>query len=731
LLRAAPAAAKSEEKALAERLAQYAVKVDRLKAEIQELEANYAREIDERDRLMLRKRFVEGREFFYELHDYRGAVEVFYGIVNHPLAGTLPNLNEAMFYLAEALFHVKSYSEAKAQYEKILQKGPSDFYPMSLMRLIEIAVVQRNYGEAERLYATLLTQFKEGEDGSLGRYIIGKSYYLRGDPAKALEILDSVPENGSYYATAQYYAAVLMVKQGNYREAVNRLRQLKKTLKGDVANKDELYSLTNLSLARIYYELNDFPQAMAHYTAVPENAPGCSDALYESIWVYITRNDYLLKAVDDERGVYEGILFDFAEFRDAVDAQEDQESLKGVSEQSNQLEGDLDQMKTMFNEIDAGLVHLQQDAINSFNKLVQAAPNSPVVPEAEILAGNIFAQAEDFKKAEEWFVRLKKKYEDFYATVAAVRPRLQPSDYVNMIASASASTTDGAPMAPSAAKGLPPEAAYWLAADKDVRRLFGLYESVSKERESIIKMRELAADVSRRLAALERGKEYPILREAHRLDMQSGADIQALQIEGLSLRRDAEALPSDSSVRQEVAAKTGSAEAAFPDWQNRLTALSGKIDQKKKERLAFFRRELATLRAPLDDYDRAVGGLLARAGNELATVAASEMADIERSAAEYAQKADLGIIDVAWRATRGSSREIKKMQQDMEKELREFKRLQRGAETPKAPAAGEEAAPEAPSTPSETPPTEPPPPPSETPPAGGSEPAPTGGGSGQ
>jgi hypothetical protein len=127
---------------------------------------------------------------------------------------------------------------------------------------------------------------------------------------------------------------------------------------------------------------------------------------------------------------------------------------------------------------------------------------------------------------------------------------------------------------------------------------------------------------------------------------------------------------------------------------------------KKQERLAYFRQEMLTLRAPIDDFDRVVSGLASRTGGALATVAYAEMADVERLVAEYAQKADLGIIDVAWRATRGSTREIKKIQQEMEKELRELRKSQPDSEPAPVETPPPEEQPSAPS--GEEPPPVPP-----------------------
>lgn len=680
--------AKDEGGPLVDHLNQLNAKIEQLQNEVADLETNFGREVDERERLMLQRSFVEGREFFYELHDYRGASEVFYGIVNHPLASSLPNYNAAIFYLADSLFQSGYYPEAKSQYERLIQKGPSDYYAMSLMRLIEIAVVQRNYSEAERLYSIMLSKFPEGEDGSLGRYIIGKSYYERGETAKAIEVFDSISEEGSFHATAQYYAAVLFIKQKNFQEAVNRLRRLKKELKHDVANKKAIFALTHLALARIYYEMNDFPQAMANYSAVPEDYQDYPEALYESIWVFITRNDYLLKAIEDERDSYENILFDFASFREAVDSQDDQESLSEVVAESDKLQADLDEMKGMFDEVDSSLARLQEEAIGSFNKLVQAAPNSPLVADAEILVGNIYSQVEDFKTAEQWFKRLKQKYEDFYASIEAAQPRLTGADYVGVVASASSSLSDGSPMSQASLRGLPEEIAFWLAVDPDVRKIFALYDAANNERQNVGKMREMIGDIEVKLRELEVGGEYPFYREANRRSLQYRSEIESLQVELLNLRNEAGQSP-DEAVRNHVQSGVGGQEGVLSNLQSRLGSLNVKIDAKKQERLNYFRQELAVLRQPLDEYDRASNALMASSGGTLATVAAAEMADIERTVAEYVQKADLGIIDVAWRSTRGSSREIRKLQHQMEEELHQLQRSQNPPESAPAPADSE------------------------------------------
>lgn len=684
----------AKDKPLRDQYEQFNTRVETLRTDVDKMLGNLTHEIDERDRLMLRRRFVEGREFFYELHDYRGATEVFYSIVNHPLAGTLPNEVEAMFYLAESLFRSGFLREAEMQYQQVMVKGAgTEFYPTSLIRRIEIAVEVGNYTQAESLYAVMLSQLPAGEDGSLGRYIIGKSYFTRGETAKAIEVFDSIPETGSYYATAQYYVAVILLKQKNYREAVNRLRSLKKVLKEDVANKQKLYALTHLALARIYYELNDFPQAMANYAAVPADTDDYPEALYESIWVFITRNDYLLKAVEDERSNFESLLFETAGFQETVEVQSDQETLTPIAEETAVLQGELDAMSGMFEEIDGGLARLQEEAIASFNKLVEAAPKNSVVPRAELLVGNIYSQVEEYQKAEDWFNQLKRKYADFHASVSAARPRMDSGAMIELVQDASTSFEDGSPLTSLTLRGMPEEVAYWLVADKDVQQTFALYDAVNYERANVNKMRELVGEIERDLRDLETGVEVPFLRETARLQRQYLADIQSLQVEIVNLRNAASA-STDDEMRAEIATKSSGYEATLSNLQSRLVSVEPEIEAKKRERLDHYRQQLVALQQPISDFDRAVESLRGQTGNVLAQVAAAELAGIETQIAEYAQQADLGIIDVAYRTTRGSSREMRKLQHEMEKELRELRRQQR------------EIAPEGDTPPPENPPQE-------------------------
>jgi len=702
------------------RLTQADAAVAALQKKVGDLETNYAREIDDRDRLLLQRRFVEGREFFYMLHDYRGASEVFWPLVHHPMAPSLPNYQQAIFYLADSLFNIGAYDDAREHYQLIVKDNQSEYFGISLMRLIEIAVIQRKYDEADRLYARFLAEFPQEEDGSLGRYIIGKSFYLRGEAAKAIEIFDSIPESGLYYPTAQYFAAVIFVKQRNFQEAINRLQRVKRALNPDSANREQIFALTHLALGRIYYEMNDFPQAMARYYTVPPDSPDYTSALYESMWVFITRNDFLVRALDEERNNYEDILFSYSDFRENVADQPDQQSLADIPAQTEALQGELDTIRSTFDEIDKNLARLQEEALTSFNKLIAAAPNHRIIPEAELLVGNIYSQVEDFNNAEAWFNKIRDKYERFFQAVHAAQAAMSPNDRLDVLTVGADWAASGGQLDPARARGLPPEVVYWLTQEPQVQRLFAVYHGILQERENLALMRRMLAEIEAKLADMERGTGgYPFLREARRKMLEMKSDIEKLQVDLTAIHNDAEQIP-DQGLRGQVAARIAGHEQVLQDLQSRLTSLDAKIEAKKRERLAYFRQEIAALRQPVMNLAGSLEDLYARAADVTARAAAREMENIERRLRDYVDRADLGIIDVEWRATRGSSREIREIQRDMQEEIRRFQRMQRqGApgEQPPAPAPAPQGQQPAPA------PTgggEPPPPA----PTGGGEPTP-------
>ena len=674
-------------------------KVAKLQRNVKTLQNNLDQEITERDILMLQKRFVAGKEFYFMLEDYRNSAEIFWGIVLHPAAKNFTKYHEAVYYLAESLFNMGYYYDSQTQYERLVLLGSNgEYFAFSLMRLIEISIAQKNYAAAEKYYARLIAELPPDADGSLGTYLIGKSYYLRGESEKAFEILEGIPTSADHYAVAQYYMAALEVKGGKFDDANTRLRKLSAALRTDkIAHKENITALTRLSLGRLSYESNDFPQALSQYWAVPSESTYYPEALYESIWVLSTRNDFLLKAVANEDVAFSKLVNDFAFMDHGLAKEDDRDAVTGVASVMDELEPNISQMSQMLEKIDERLSNLQQEAIETYNKLVIAAPGSPDLPEAEMLIGGIYTQVEDYKAAEAWYRKTLTKYSNFANNVHNAHSRFR-NDRIAVEAVTAGNTPVNEPMPDTMRLGLPPEITYWLAADKEVRRVFTIYSDLLIERQNLQYMRGLVRDIESELRSLESGTGFPILKQTYQriLSLRNEAGSIDAKIALLNSQlsvfdkvekdddkesgdKENEADKEAAKEKAAIAAKLDEYDKSISDIKITLNALERRIERRKREKIASYRQEFITLSAPITQYASDVERMFANASDLTANAARRGLTQIEQRLVNITVEARIGIVDTGWRATEGSSRDVKLMQRRMQDDIRRFRRNMRGA----------------------------------------------------
>ena len=77
-----------------------------------------------------------------------------------------------------------------------------------------------------------------------------------------------------------------------------------------------------------------------------------------------------------------------------------------------------------------------------------------------------------------------------------------------------------------------------------------------------------------------------------------------------------------------------------------------------------------------------VDRLYAEAADMTAQAARNGLVEIEQKLYDTILKAQIGVVDTAWRATEGSSDDVKKLQRQMEEEIRNFRRQLRGGTVP-------------------------------------------------
>lgn len=647
-------------------------RVNELGAQVDDLTANFAREAFERDKLMLQRRFVAGRDFHFLVRDYIGAAEIFQAIVTHPTAQQLAIYTDAHFYLADSLFNAGYHDESEKRFLEIRSQGPKNkYYGMALARLIQLAIVRDRLAQAQNYYSELLTSMSSGFDGSLGRYIYGKALYLRGDRAGATDILEGIPEGADYYPMAQYLLAAFAVRDKRYEEATGRLRRLKAALdEPTTPEQEEVRTQTNLALGRLNYEQNDFPQAVSAYTTVKPGDPQFGEAAYESLWVLLTRNDLLLLKIRDETLDFDSLSRDFDAYSDVLDRAAEANDTTAFDEGVAKIESDLAEMRDMFTKIDERLTTLQDEAVNRYNDIVVNAPKSPHVPEAALLVGNIYAQAENFDAAKKAFAEVQAKYGNYYSQLVAARARLQdPQTLAGMVERGAAGEESGEGAVPA---GVPEEVAYWLAADRKVRETFRVYDHAARERRNMREIQELIGQVELELRKLEQDPTFPIFKDSYRKSL-------VLQSDSTQLQARIQAAMGNASITPELSARLTALLPTCTQADLRLGQAQQKMTAQKQQALADYRQTFRTLESTVRSYPEAVDAVYAEATYSLGETARAELDNIENRLIGFARKAEVGIVDADYRATESSSKKIKQLQKQMEEELRQFKRRYRPA----------------------------------------------------
>lgn len=654
-------------------------RVDSFEGKVEKLRNDFAKEISERDKLMLQKRFVAGKEFYFMLEDYRDAAEIFWGIVLHPEARKFSKYNDAIYYLAESLFRMGYYYDSQQQYQRLVKVGPSgSYFTLALMRLIEISIAQKKYSAAQRYYQQLLSEAPAGTDSSLGTYLIGKSYFIRKDSVKAFEILESIPEGASHYAVAQYYMAALQVKNGQYDDATTRLKKLNSVFRNEnIAHKESIEALTRLSLGRLSYEADDFPHAFSQYMAVPPQSEYYPEALYESIWVISTRNDFLLKATSDEDANYQKLVNDYAFLDQSMDIEKDKSSLGNVTSGLGEIEPQFSEMSAILDKIDKKLTTLQEEAVQSYQSLLNSAPGSPHLPEAEMLMGGIYTQVQDFDKAEAWYRNAQSKYSKFANQVNNAQTRFN-NDRIAIEAVQAGNTPRDQPMPSTMHLGVPPEITFWLAADEEVKRIFEVYEGILKERESILAMRRLVRNIEKELRYLESGKGFPIMKQSKQRADALWAEAAQLEVE-ISTLKGLIANVEDGEKKSELQTGVPGFSNTVQEQKKTLKIIDRQIERKKREKIAAYKQDYRSLAAPITQYADQIESLYAEASDMTADVARQGLARVEQKLYDLVLQAQTGVVDTTWRATKGSGEEIEDIQRQMEEEIRKFRQQMRGA----------------------------------------------------
>ncbi|MEO8700414.1 MAG: tetratricopeptide repeat protein [Kofleriaceae bacterium] len=233
------------------------------------------------------RRLVDA-EVAYSLGDYDTAALMLFDLASKPGA----DQETASYYLAESLFQKGDKGAARNYYEQVAAKGnpSSRYYQPSLLRLVEIAIAQRDTTNVATHLATL-DRLSPGLRKPEVPYVRGKFAFFEGKHDEALAYFQEVPKGSSQELQALYYTATAMVAKKDLARATEVFTDLIGR-KPRAANDRRVIELAQLALGRLYYERDQPSKSIDSYLMIDRKSELFPDALYEVAWVYVKGKQY-------------------------------------------------------------------------------------------------------------------------------------------------------------------------------------------------------------------------------------------------------------------------------------------------------------------------------------------------------------------------------------------------------------------------------------------------------
>lgn len=242
--------------------------------------------------------------------DYARAANTLNAVIekfpDHPTA-----YPDGLRLLGETYFLDGQFLSARRVFKRIVSEQNPRFGPYqvkALRRLVDIAMRRQDYSDLDDIFAAM-DRVPPAAVGSGLAYARAKALYLRKDYAGSQSALSSVDSQSEFAHQARYMLGVIAVKQATpapvkledgqepppvppqrYANAINLFTQVTQ-LPADTPEHRKVVDQAWLAIGRLFYESDQWNQAVQAYNHIDRTSPEFSVMLYELAWVYVRLGD--------------------------------------------------------------------------------------------------------------------------------------------------------------------------------------------------------------------------------------------------------------------------------------------------------------------------------------------------------------------------------------------------------------------------------------------------------
>jgi tetratricopeptide (TPR) repeat protein len=219
---------------------------------------------------------------------------------------------DALALLGETYYLSKQYLSARRTYQLIADRAADErfanYQPKALGRLVDLALRMKDYSKLDAIFASM-ARVPPGPVSSRLAYARGKGLLAKKDFAGAKAALAGVDATSEYLHQARYLLALIAVKEATpppvalkegeappqvppsrYAVAIDLFLRVTQ-LPPDTPEHKHVIDLAWLAIGRLFYEADQWSQAVQAYNRVDRTSPEFGTMLYELGWVYVRLGD--------------------------------------------------------------------------------------------------------------------------------------------------------------------------------------------------------------------------------------------------------------------------------------------------------------------------------------------------------------------------------------------------------------------------------------------------------
>jgi len=399
----------------------------------------------------------EGQIFFAlaesskDQKNYERAAISLFDIVEAPHYKNRSGYDDALFTLAESLFHLNFRYGAREQYQKLAARNSARYREASIVRLIEIAGLLNNYDGVDEYYKRY-EEIAKGDIRPSVRYARGKLLLRRGRYAASEAELSKIPPKDGYHVRGTYLRGVGLLQQGKLEDAVTMFKAAAVAAPA-VPEDREVQELAHLARGRVYFEMGMLAESSDAYQEIEHTSQYFPEMLFEVAWTFVKR---------------------------------------GQSFKDDNQKADAEYHK----------------ALQALDILLISNTNKRLESEVRILRGNLLLRLSRHEEAERAFGDVVNDYSPTLKTLEIQMAAAGNADAILdelLRRDARSVTVDSI---------LPPLVQQWAAGDDSVKDALHIYLEIESTKTQVNETRELAEKLLKFIDAPNRMDLFPALQEA-------------------------------------------------------------------------------------------------------------------------------------------------------------------------------------------------------------------------